>query len=953
MAYVVSTTKTTPATTGANYTITLGTHITGDLLLCFANNDLGSTALSTATAGWALIGTTADSSSSRSAWFWKVAASGAETEPTIAGTSAGWAGTCLVIRDAHASPFGSIVDGTDYKRKDWDAVNSTTSAAVTTAVDGCLLIYSWNADGNGTYLRAKINDLTALDKYSGSAVNHIIGYKQQQTAGAAPTTTCYSSVNSQGGNNWVLAVRNKASGALQPDIRPAITEVKWYGDWAAQHDGLTWQAPSNFAATINSITVSTGAPTISNLAYSVVVTWGAGTSIECTDAGPAWVGATHAISSTDFSGKVVGFQWERNAASTTAAQGAEGVLIGFSDGTNWAVYQVAKPAKGWINGNPEQSFVAPGFTTAYATSGSINWAAVTRVGYFWHKIAASTTQMYVKNLTLYGNTAITGGGSSHPATFMDYQTALTSWGHYNAAKIQGASQVLAMSSMQIGDAGSNTTYFDGAAQALAYPQDWSSVVVPNWQMFWNVTAGAVTLGVRAGASDTVKLAAGVASSDNDQLLTIASDSSASAATDFAQSFAGFTAAWDSDIPAIGATFTGGGQIAGKGADFTNCIFKNSTAGTTAAVLGFDANGAVLDGCTTVATTATGYHIELDTAVTAFTLTDHTFSGSALTDKVHVLKTTGTVTITISGTTSLAAGDVTSAGATVVISAPELYQVVIVSGFTAGSRIQIYDTTSSTELFNGTASAGNTVVSGSTATWTDPLAASANRAIRVRVAYVSGATAKLWQENTGLTCGQTSGTESITYPITQVADTTYDDNAVSMDATIFAACGITFTDAATDLVNINIAADTVALKTIYAAFVWWLFTAAGIDDDVAYIDAPNPANYIMTSMKFRNTSTDPLKITDGYFYDSTGSVENCVDITSPGNIYPMPEHVVPYQTTGTYAITGSLQDALDAIADVPADVLAAAAATPIHSDIRKVNSYTVDGNGQTGTEWGPA
>jgi hypothetical protein len=176
----------------------------------------------------------------------------------------------------------------------------------------------------------------------------------------------------------------------------------------------------------------------------------------------------------------------------------------------------------------------------------------------------------------------------------------------------------------------------------------------------------------------------------------------------------------------------------------------------------------------------------------------------------------------------------------------------------------------------------------------------------------------------------------------------------MDGTIFAACGITFTDAATDLVNINIAADTVALKTIYAAFAWWIFTSPGIDDDVAYIRAIDPANYELTSMKFRNTSTDPLKITDGYFYDSTGSVENCVDVAgSSGNIYPMPAHVVPYQTTGTYAITGSLQDALDAIADVPADVLAAAQTTPIHSDVRKVVGITVDGTGTDIDPWGPA
>lgn len=37
----------------------------------------------------------------------------------------------------------------------------------------------------------------------------------------------------------------------------------------------------------------------------------------------------------------------------------------------------------------------------------------------------------------------------------------------------------------------------------------------------------------------------------------------------------------------------------------------------------------------------------------------------------------------------------------------------------------------------------------------------------------------------------------------------------------------------------------------------------------------------------------------------------------------------------------------------AAVIDAAEASPIHADIRKVNAYAVTGDGQTGTEWGPA
>lgn len=345
-----------------------------------------------------------------------------------------------------------------------------------------------------------------------------------------------------------------------------------------------------------------------------------------------------------------------------------------------------------------------------------------------------------------------------------------------------------------------------------------------------------------------------------------------------------------------------------------------------------------------------------TSASNYVLSSGTFTGTLTFHNT----TAYNITVEIpAGTTTSSAG---SPGAgTVTFVSPQVYQSVVITGFTAGSRIYIYDTEGAGELlFNGTTSSGETVISGSTCTWTDATAAAANRVIFLRVAYVNGATAKEFIEVTTIgTCGTTDGTKTVSYIVAQTADAVYDANGVTMDGTIFAACGITFTDAATDLVNINIAADTVALKTVYAAFAWWIFTSPGIDDDVAYIDGVDPANYILTSMKIRNTSTDPLKITGGYFYDSTGSVENCVDVAgSSGNIYPMPEHVVAYQTTGTYAITGDLQDALDAIADVPADVLAAATATPIRAKLAEIESTTsgtkqIEGAGTEADPWGPS
>lgn len=938
MAYPVGAATLQHTTTASTtVTVTLPTHAAGDLLVIFLSQNVGSTAISESSAfSWTVLNPSSVTGDARMAVAYKYSSGGGESNPTFTGTvTNAWSVQTIVVRDADPTTY---VCGTASKTF---TTNPVASPALTTvdaddAYGPILLLYGWCFDGTETLGRCYTSDLVALGLEAGDyiaevtdkTISSIVGYRNQVTYGAVPSINAYGIVAAEGGNAWVVAIKNKSGGVVAPDVRSGMTELNWYGNFGAVHQAVTWQAPSNFAATINSITVDTVAASTATSSGNNQTPWGTLTYLERNNSvASQWTGGSHTISSTNMWGKVFSLQWQINAVSTSLYIGTDAVIIGFSDGTKWVTYRLIKLLQLPASNAPSTNHIALGNSTEYANSegtstSTIDWTAITRVMYCYHRIGsvATTGTLYIKNATLHGPSVITGGSQSRPAKYADLKKCLEGFGHYGLVGKQGLGQIMGKNSVTIGD-GSSPTYFSASAQSFEFPEAYSVET----QYKWNANNNSVAFSIYASASDTISLSAGVVATDTIQPFGFNASSSASASYPMvAASIVGFDVTLDTDIPITGATFSEGGEIAGVGTDLTDVVISATT--STDAAHSVTENGVVMDGCTIdVTNTSALYHLELGTSVTAITLTDVTFTGAptSLLDKVHVLKTTGTVTITISGTTTLVAGDVTTAGATVDISGPTVNQVVIVSGFTAGSRIQIYDTTNSIELFNGTASAGDTVVSGSTATWTDPTAAAGNRAIRVRVAYVSGVTAKLWQENTGLTCGVTSGTESITYPITQVADTTYDDNAVSMDATIFAACGITFTDAATDLVNINIAADTVALKTIYAAFAWWLFTALGIDDDVAYIDAPNTANYVMTSMKFRNTSTDPLKITGGYFYDTTGSVENCVDITSPGNIYPMPVHVVAYQTTGTYAITGDLQDALDAIADVPADVLAAA------------------------------
>jgi hypothetical protein len=275
---------------------------------------------------------------------------------------------------------------------------------------------------------------------------------------------------------------------------------------------------------------------------------------------------------------------------------------------------------------------------------------------------------------------------------------------------------------------------------------------------------------------------------------------------------------------------------------------------------------------------------------------------------------------------------------ITISAPLVFQSVTITGVVAGSRVQIYDTTNSLELFNGT----------SGYSWTDPSAAVGTRAIRVRIASQSGVTAYNFIEANIGTCGITAPSNAVTYLASQTLDTVYGANG--LDGSLVS--GITISDGI-DRMVINIAGGSVSWPQIYAYNVHWLTTSAGIIDDGSIITAVDTANYRVSLFKIRNSSATPLNITGGYGVDaSTGTVAPLIDVAgSTGNIYQTPEHVVAYQTLGSPVITGDISSIATAAQNAAA-VLAAATAAPIAADVKRVNAVTVDGAGTEADPFGP-
>lgn len=674
--------------------------------ICLTNDHpSGTTPAIAPPAGWTKVDTAFTVSGGvEHGWIYKIAASGAEAAPVITVNNDDTLAHIEIWRDVDTStPIDCVAT-----RADWNLASSATCNTASASA-GSTVIYSVGADA-AHRMRFKLSDAVCLDRAytTAAAVAHLVGYRQLDGAATFSAVTAYGRDAAEGGTFCAFALRNKSGGAQSPDVRVTSQELKWYGAFGATHDGVTWLAPDQFAGTgvtIGGYAVSATTPTVLNtVPETTAANWGTSTSLATTDAtANILIGGCHTITSANLTDCVASIEWRSNLASTSARSGAAGVLIGFSDGTNWSVFQIATQAYSWDSSDIHAALVAcaAGKATAFATSGTLDWTAVTKVGYFWHKATANSGDaLIIRNLTAISKVALTGGGASRAAKPTDISTALSAMGHIELAKLQSTKQVQVRHNTQIGD-GTNATYYDHTAFSVEFPGRWSASTMDNWQMYFNALANALEIRVKAKASDTINTIAGVFATDTEQNFVMDSATSASATySNNGLSLVNWLYTGDTEALVSGGTFSGCDEVAFKGADVTGVTITNTT--STDAACSWDANGGSMTSSTIDVTgTSAAYHIELGTSVTAITLTDVTFTGTPGTDKVHVLATTGTVTITISGTTSLVAGDVTSAGATVVIAAP---QPTLSATVLASSRIVLYNNTTAAELDN-TAPAG--------------------------------------------------------------------------------------------------------------------------------------------------------------------------------------------------------------------------------------------------------
>lgn len=205
--------------------------------------------------------------------------------------------------------------------------------------------------------------------------------------------------------------------------------------------------------------------------------------------------------------------------------------------------------------------------------------------------------------------------------------------------------------------------------------------------------------------------------------------------------------------------------------------------------------------------------------------------------------------------------------------------IVISGFTLGSRIQLYDVDNTTELYNG-------VPSSTTLTIAVPY--TTDFTCRVRVMYATDTTAKMFVEFT-----EECGIDGFSRTVTQENDQVYIDNGID---------GTAITDIVIDdgALLVEIDSGLLSWGYIYAYETYWLSTEEGIRDEQRFIQAIDTANYVFTDFKVKNVTsgpTVPLVITNGWGRDSvTGETIDIIDTTG-GSIFSNPDLVIAYETTG--------------------------------------------------------
>ncbi len=283
-------------------------------------------------------------------------------------------------------------------------------------------------------------------------------------------------------------------------------------------------------------------------------------------------------------------------------------------------------------------------------------------------------------------------------------------------------------------------------------------------------------------------------------------------------------------------------------------------------------------------------------------------------------------LTGSGTLAMPAGTLVGSTSTVAIthSAGTLVSVSV-SGVLVGSRVQIYNVTTGAELYNDEPSSASFSIN---AGWTS------NQTLRVRVGYAIGVVAKLPIEMFGVL-----SSTGASFLVSQEDDLAY--NALGIDG---GACTEFTPDYPNLQIDLSDGDGVTSVQRLYAWSAWSQTSQLGLALMFRGVTAQDSANFVINvgvvNTHLDNVSGVPVILTGGYLARSDGTT---VIAASSGSIQ---------MDSGKAFIAagGSSYPTPPSATEIAEAVLAAAQATPIHADTKRMNSATVAGTGAVGDPW---
>ena len=691
------------------------------------------------------------------------------TEPSFTGASDDWAMIALQIRDADGTNF---IDAWAITDQSASTITPEFPSVITTTPGG-LIIRAATYDNTltqGNYAGDMLNFVPEVDDHLAYNASCCAfgGYNYQELAGPTGTVPCLVSW-ADGGRLATIVIKNASGGGLSagviaPSTSPFTDIINFNKNISTLAFNDISTIRTTFAGTaVNAYTsLSIGNKNKSQTEFPKIGLGGPRVSIAGT---PGWFGYYLNITSTDLSNKFLIFTASFFLAATQYSIGGPGIY--FEDGAgNWVLWRPSSRAEAQIF----QTYCAKMPNETFADfGGTIDWSNIVRFGACGKldQTYTSARDVFIPVLATWDPTQrykIVGGSSKNPATMRDANRIYMHGLWSGLTDSFGPAANANAFGFDIGDGGTTPTYFKATGQNSFVPRKDEIDKI-------RLQGSDFIINIKIGASDTCDLSGMPLLSTAGYQQTLSFDAATNTSGTYVTSTITDYYDWicKTGIPIVGASVNHANTIDAKGAAWNSCTITNPLAGASEAAIKFDANSSMDGTSIDLTDSAAGYHIELGASVAAFTLTDVTLSGTPGTDKIHVLATTGTVTITKIGSTTLVAADVTSEGATIAVVAPAVSLTVKVPNIIDGSSYQIKNTTTDTILTYGTTSGGT----GIDQTYTLGTDYSDGDNIRVRISWHSGTSAKE-QIEYNVTAG--ASTETNNNPITQVDASIYNTYA---------------------------------------------------------------------------------------------------------------------------------------------------------------------------------